>query len=190
MGLIRKTLSISTLGLVSWRSKKELLRTAEIELAETRADLDRTSKIESLLREKLDDAEQRATAAELRDLRDVRRASGRGARAERSRSPRRTRLTAAAQAAATPLLSQTRSAAERFLTDAEPVVDEAVSKARRSSQRARKKLEKRAKTTAKSSRRQAKQARKQVVDLRDRAEQAAAGAGERVADRVADLTSS
>lgn len=165
MGLIRKTLSISTLGIVSWRSKKELLREAEAALAETQADLERTSKIESLLREKLDDAERRATSAELTSLRDARRARRRGARDERSKFPRRKRLTAAARSSIAPVLTQTRSAAERLVTDAEPMVDDAVSKARESSKRARKKLEKRAEKAEKSVRRQAKQARARVDEL-------------------------
>lgn len=211
MGLIRKTLSISTLGLVSWRSKKELLAEAEAELAQTRADLERTSTVERLLREKLDDAEHRATAAELTALRDARRARRRGARTERAKFPRRKRLTAAAGSAIKPMVGLARDTAERIVTDAEPVIDDAADKARASSRRARKKLAKRAKKTEKRARKKAEQleakararaekleakardraerlrddASDAVVDLRERAEDAA----DTVSERAKDLTS-
>ena len=60
MGLIRKTLSISTLGLVSWRSKKEKLREANDLLDLTRADLDQATEKHALARERLTDSRTRA----------------------------------------------------------------------------------------------------------------------------------
>jgi hypothetical protein len=80
MGAIRKTMSIATLGAVGWTSKKERLRQTEAELAAAREDLDRTTRKEELLKEKLLHAERRVEAAELEGLRDARRARRRGAR--------------------------------------------------------------------------------------------------------------
>lgn len=190
MGLIRKTLSISTLGIVSWRSKKELLREAEQDLAQTKADLERTSKIEALLRDKLDDAERRATSAELTALRDARRARRRGARSARADFPTSRRLASAARSSVTPLIGQTRAAAERFLTDAEPIVDSAVDEARSRGRRARKRIAKETKRAEKKARARAEKVKDRTVDLRDKAGEAASGAAENISERAENLTSS
>ena len=73
MGLIRKTLSVSTLGLVNWNSKKERLRAANEELELTRADLEQATEKHSLIRSRLADAERRAEKAELGMLHTARR---------------------------------------------------------------------------------------------------------------------
>ena len=80
MGAIRKTMSIATLGLVGWTSKKDRLREAEAELAAAREDLDRTTRKEALLKERLLDAERRVEQAELGALKGARKARRRGER--------------------------------------------------------------------------------------------------------------
>ena len=49
MGIIRKTLSVTTLGFVGWKSKKELLAETEADLAAARADLEQTSAVRAAL---------------------------------------------------------------------------------------------------------------------------------------------
>ena len=86
MGIIRKTASISTLGLISFRSKKERLRRAEAahrsasdELAveqTARADADR----------RVAEAERRAHQAELAALHEAKVAQRRGRKADRAKA--------------------------------------------------------------------------------------------------------
>jgi hypothetical protein len=68
MGLIRKTLSISTLGLVDFRSKKELLRRAEASLDEAVAELEKEQTARSLAEGRISTAEKRTRQAELEAL--------------------------------------------------------------------------------------------------------------------------
>ncbi|MEJ7764296.1 MAG: hypothetical protein WKF86_02260 [Acidimicrobiales bacterium] len=84
MGLVRKTLSISTVGLVSFRSKKEKLRRAEAEREVATAELLREQKARELAEHRVVTAEKKAHVAELLALKaagDARKAS----RKERSR---------------------------------------------------------------------------------------------------------
>ncbi len=85
MGAIRKTLSISTLGLVSWRSKKEKLRAANAKLEATQADLEEATEKQSLLRSRLDEAKHRVEAAKLDSLHEAKAARRAGRRDARRR---------------------------------------------------------------------------------------------------------
>lgn len=84
MGLIRKTLSVTTLGLVGWKSKKELLRETEADLAATRAELEETSALRAALQDRLGTTERKLGAAEL----DALGAAKKARRAERRRQQR------------------------------------------------------------------------------------------------------
>jgi hypothetical protein len=68
MGLVRKTLSIGTLGLVSFRSKKELLRRAETDLEAANAELERERLARDLAEGRISGAERRTRQAELETL--------------------------------------------------------------------------------------------------------------------------
>ena len=84
MGLIRKTLSVTTLGLVGWKSKKELLRETEADLAATRAELEETSALRAALEDRLGTTERKLSAAEVEAVGAAKKAR----RAERRRQQR------------------------------------------------------------------------------------------------------
>ena len=68
MGLIRKTTSIATLGIVPFRSRKELLRKAEAAHQAAVADLEREHKLREAADQRVSHAEKRRVAAELEAL--------------------------------------------------------------------------------------------------------------------------
>ena len=68
MGIIRKTASISTLGIVSFRSKKELLRRAEKDRLAAEAALSREQDLQAL---SVGMAAQSEAAKASKDVRDV-----------------------------------------------------------------------------------------------------------------------
>lgn len=187
MGLIRKTLSISTLGLVGWKSKKELLAETEAELEQTRtglgttqAELEEARQRRQALEDALEQTRAELTAAELRALRDVGRARRRGQWDQRLR--KRKGGVARARKVAEPLIRSTIEAGgragERVVTDAEPVVQDARTRGRAARSRAekqaadlRKRAGKRATELRKPqtrTRRLRKRARSRAEELRSR----------------------
>ncbi len=75
MGLVRKTLSISTLGLVNFRSKKELLARAEADLGAATDELDREHRARAAAEARIAVAERRSKAAELQALHAAKKAA-------------------------------------------------------------------------------------------------------------------
>ncbi len=71
MGIIRKTLSISTVGIVSFRSKKELLRRAEKDRRAAESELDREQAARLEADRRVAAAEKRVQQAELTALREA-----------------------------------------------------------------------------------------------------------------------
>lgn len=142
MGLIRKTLSISTLGLVSWRSKKEQLREANETLDLTRADLQQATEKHALARERLTEAERRAEQAELGALKDSRRARWAGRRDVTSRVGLGRVALATIKDAVAPVVESANETRHRLAAEVEPAVEDAVSKAKNRGARARKRAEK------------------------------------------------
>lgn len=71
MGVIRKTLSISTLGLVSWRSKKEKLRRAEKALVAAEEELEREHAALAEADSRVSAALKRAKKAELEAIHEA-----------------------------------------------------------------------------------------------------------------------
>lgn len=65
MGIIRKTASIATLGLVNFRSKAELLERARTDRDRTQSTLDKLAGRQADLKEQLDQSRKRAEKAEL-----------------------------------------------------------------------------------------------------------------------------
>ena len=135
MGLIRKTLSITTLGLVGWKSKKELLRDTEAELAVARAELDETTSLREKLQQRLADVEHRLTATELESLRDAKAAR----RDERRRLRRRKLASATKEAEAR--AARARKEAEARAEEARAKVHDASRSARKAAKTARKRAE-------------------------------------------------
>jgi hypothetical protein len=89
MGLIRKTASISTLGLVSFRSKKERLRRAEAAFRKAADELEHEQQARSEADRRVTVAERRARQAELAALHEAKAAAkargrARGRRARRA----------------------------------------------------------------------------------------------------------
>src|SRR6187397_562377 len=68
MGLIRKTTSIATLGIIPFRSRKELLRRAEAAHKSAVADLQREQELREAADRRVSTAEKRREAAELQAL--------------------------------------------------------------------------------------------------------------------------
>jgi hypothetical protein len=88
MGLIRKTASISTLGLVSFRSKKERLKRAEAAERIAHDELDAEKAARTAADERVAEAERRARKAELAALHEARVAARRGHRLRAARHER------------------------------------------------------------------------------------------------------
>lgn len=158
MGLIRKTLSISTLGLVNWKSKKEKLAEANAELELIRSDLEQATEKHSLLRDRVLEAEKRAQESELAALRDARRARRGGRRETRARVGRRNLAAATLREKVNPLVDSTRETTQRFAKDLEPSVNNALDGAKKRGRKARADAEKRAKKLRKRTRKSAEQA--------------------------------
>lgn len=128
MGVIRKTLSVTTLGLVGWKSKGEQLAETEAELAVARAELEETSALRSALEQRLGSVEKELEGAE----HDA--ASGaKAARREERRRQRRARLDAAAREA--------EARAEKARRQAEAKAEEAKARFEKSTRKARKTAE-------------------------------------------------
>src|SRR4051812_2876336 len=105
MGLIRKTVSISTFGVVPFRSRKELLRRAEGAQSAAAAELERERSQRDAADRRVSAAEKRAVEAELQALQVARRLAKAKKSAEGSRRKRRRARRAAATAALTSAVS-------------------------------------------------------------------------------------
>ena len=158
MGLIRKTASVATLGIIPFRSKKEKLRRAEKAHREAQVDLAGEQAARAEADKRLVAAEKRARQAELQALQQAKRADvARGKRKERRRKAR----------------SEARAAIEDLVGSATPVVEERAKDLGRRGRKAAAKAAKRAEAAAEEARKQAKKqgrrARKKMVDLTEAA---------------------
>jgi hypothetical protein len=181
MGLIRKTLSISTLGLVSWRSKKERLREAEEELDTARALLERTSKKQSLLENRLDEAEQRAKEAELTALRDARVARRKGAWEARGEGGLLNSLLGTVRDTGRSLTEQTKATGARLAADLEPTMESTRNRGKDAGLIARERAEELRADGKKTAKKKAKLLRKRSKKARKRAAAKGADTRERLA---------
>lgn len=165
MGLIRKTLSISTLGIVNWHSKKERLAAATAELELTRSDLEQATEKHSRIKERLEEAERRAQAAELGAIKGARRARRRGRHDVRATVGRREVATATLRNKLNPLIDSTRETSQRLAAEAEPALHHAVEDAKKQGKKARAEAEKRAKSFRKQATKKAEHARERASEL-------------------------
>lgn len=143
MGVIRKTLSISTLGIVDFRSKKEQLRRAEKAHRAARAELAAEQAARTAADKRITAAEKRTRQAELLALQQAK-------KAEVAKGKRRARRKAAT--------NQAFEAIEGFVTATTPVVEERAKELGRRGRKAAAKAAKQAEAAAAKAR---KEARKQ-----------------------------
>ena len=162
MGLIRKTLSVSTLGIVDFRSKKEQLRRAEKAHREARAELAGEQAARSAADKRIAAAEKRARQAELLALQQAK-------KADVAKDKRRVRRAERRRAAA----SQAIDAIEGFVATNAPVVEERAKDLGRRGRKAAAKAAKRAEAAAeqarKEARKQGKKAKQKLDDVSDAA---------------------
>ena len=163
MGVIRKTVSITTLGIVPFRSKKEQLRRAEKAHRIAEAELAGEQAARAEVDKRLAKAEKRAQQAELLALQQAKKADvAQGQRKERRRRARR----------------HAKQAIEDMVASATPVVEERAKELSRRGRKAAAKAAKKAEAAAEDARKAAKKqsrkakesgrrAKKKVLDLTD-----------------------
>lgn len=184
MGIIRKTLSISTLGIVSFRSNKELLRRAEKARRQAEAELDREQTARSEADRRVADAERRVRLADLAALREAKSAAkGSGARRSRRKSSQ---------------LAAAKGMLDELVTAAQPVVADTADAAGRRARKAGKAARKAAAQAQNEAGRRGRRARKRMRDMeaalaprieatKDRAEAIKDDVVDRTSSVVADL---
>lgn len=165
MGLIRKTASISTLGLISFRSKKELLRRAEKDRRAAEAEVERTRTARAALDARLVETEKRARQAEAV-------ARQRANPDDGAKGGRRARRKAAA--------NQAIDAVEDFVSTAAPQVEQ---RAKELGRRGRKAAEKAAKQAEAMAEKAQKQARKRGKEAKAKIDEASDAASERLREK-------
>ena len=155
MGLIRKTVSVATLGVVPFRSKKEKLRRAESARRKAETDLERERTARAEADHRVQEAKRRVRAAELESLHEAKRAAkARGRRGRRRAKEARTVLERLGE----------------MVDSAQPVVEErarvAAEKAGKVSRRAAARAQKEATRAADRARKEAKEGRKRAAAAR------------------------
>jgi len=152
MGVIRKTLSISTLGIVDFRSKKEQIRRAEKAHQEARAELAGEHAARTAADQRIAEAEKRARQAELVALQQSKKADkARGGRRARRKGVaggafEATRdfvsaTTPAVEGRAKDLGRRGRKLAEKTTKRAEAAAEEARKRARKRGKRAKRRID-------------------------------------------------
>jgi hypothetical protein len=154
VGLIRKTLSISTLGIVDFRSKKEQIRRAEKAQRAAQAELAGVEAARAVTDARLAAAEKRAKNAEV-VARQQAKLAGEGKTKRRDR-----RRGSAAQAL---------EAIEDLVSSAGPAVEEQAKKlsrrGKKAAKKARKQAEAAAATAQKQARKQSRRAKAKVSEV-------------------------
>jgi hypothetical protein len=158
VGVIRKTVSISTLGIVDFRSKKEQLRRADKAHRAAQAELIGEQAARAAADKRIAAAEKRARQAELLALQQAK-------KADVASGKRRDRRKAAA--------SQAIEAIEGFVSASTPVVEERAKDLGRRGRKAASKAAKRAEAAGaearKQARKQGRRARKKLDEVSDAA---------------------
>lgn len=156
MGVIRKTLSISTLGIIDFRSKKEQLRRAEKAQRSARAELAGEQAARAAADRRIAAAERRARQAELVALQQAK-------KAEVASGKRRDRRRAKA--------NQAIDAIEEFVTSNAPVLEEHAKdlgrRGRKAAAKAAKQAEAAAEKASKQARKHGKRAKQKLDDVAD-----------------------
>ena len=158
MGIIRKTVSVTTLGIVPFRSKKEQLRRAQKAHRSAQAELVGEQAARASADKRIAAAEKRARQAELLALQQAKKADvATGKRRERRRAAR----------------AHAKETIEGFVSATTPVVEERAKDLGRRGRKAAAKATKRAEAAAEEARKRAqkqgRRARKKVIDLTEAA---------------------
>jgi hypothetical protein len=169
MGLIRKTASISTLGLVKFRSKKERLRRAESAQQAAELDLAAEQAARTAADKRVSDAERRAKQAELAALHEAKLAQRRRRHRheDRARGRRRARRKAGRKTRHAEVTM--RESVSDLVSAAQPVVAAGAEKARRGGRAARRQAKRAAAQMAPRVEHAAAVAKDKASDLADRA---------------------
>lgn len=170
MGIIRKTVSIGTLGIVPFRSKRELLRRAERDQRAASAELDRLQVARATVDQRLTAAEKRLRAAEEKARRE---AAAAAARKRTSRRARRHANRSGTERRATDVLADLVAAAQPVAQDQAKAVGRRARKAAARAQAAAERAQDEAKKTGRRARARAREAQRAVAPhveaTRDRA---------------------
>jgi hypothetical protein len=185
MGVIRKTMSITTFGIVPFRSKKEQLRRADRAYLDAQAELAGEHAAREESDKRLAAAEKRARQAELLALQQAKKADvARGKRSARRRAKAASAI----------------EALEDLVSTATPIVEEKAKGLSRRRRKAAEKATKRAEATAEEARKQARKqakrakegsrrARKKMIDLTDDAVTKGGELAEQARTKATDLVS-
>lgn len=148
MGMIRKTFSIATLGIVDFRSKKELLRRAEKAKRDARAELAGEQAARAVADKRIVAAEKRARQAELLALQQAKRAEAAKAKRKQRRKGTAAQVIDTIESAAGPLEERARDlgrrgrkAAAKAAKQAEAAAHEARKQARKQAKRTKQTLD-------------------------------------------------
>lgn len=198
MGIIRKTMSISTLGIVPFRSKKELLRRAEKGQEAAQADLLREQAARAESDRRIVAAERRVRVAELIALHEAKladKAAGRGRKRRKARKAGKRQiareLLGDVMAAAQPVEDHAREAGRR----GRAVAKQAAKAGQKAAERAQAEAEKAAAAARKEAKKGHKRARAKLREVEEAVAphvEAAAGKAQELADsakeRAAELS--
>jgi hypothetical protein len=156
MGIIRKTVSISTLGIVPFRSRKELLKRAEKDRRAAEAELQREQAARLEADQRVTAAERRVRRAELVALHEGKVATKAKGKAGRGRRGRRRG-------------GERTDRAKEMLTDlvaaAQPVVEEQAKEAGRRARKAAKASRKASRKAADVATERASEIKEEILDL-------------------------
>jgi hypothetical protein len=161
MGIIRKTVSVGTLGIVPFRSKRELLKRAEKDRKAAEAELQREHVARAEADRRIAEAERRMQKAELTALHEAKAAAKAKGRRKRGRKGRAARG---------------RDMIEDMVAAARPMVEEQAKHAGR-----------RAKKAAERSRKAAETAQREAAKAAAAAQRGAAKGGRRARKRLRDV---
>jgi hypothetical protein len=181
MGVIRKTMSISTLGIVSFRSKKELLRRAEKDRRAAEAALSQEHEARADADRRVTAAEKRVHEAELAALREARSAAKAKAKGKRGRRRRRAKH------------GSTMEALGDLVAAARPVVEDQAKAAGRGARRAAKASREAAEVAQREAKRGGRKARARMREVEQAMAphvEAAAERAQTLKDDFVDLTAS
>ena len=177
MGLVRKSLSVATLGVVSFRSKKEKLRRSERSRQDAEALLEHEHAARVAAEARIADAKKRVKVA-IEDAAHARKQLDQSKRRERrARKAERAQLVASAE----PIV---RSGVE----SARHAGKEAAVRGRRARKRARKAVDASARKLDKSARRSMKKAKATASATREQVAPAVTRLTERAGERIDQLT--
>lgn len=161
MGLIRKSASIGTLGIVSYRSKKEKLRRAE----RAHRDAEQALVDERVARE---NAEARISSAEKRVKHALSEAAGAAKQLERSKRRRQRKRGRSASESLSALLAAAEPTVRDTVDSVRTVSSDAADRGRRVGRKARKAAQRSARDAKKSARKAAGQASEKLENLKTR----------------------